>query len=94
MMLLLRIFLNPAAAMSAILDRGSLLFATLAVLAGTALVNLRLPIGFFMLPIVLAAVYVPGVLVLGSIVGRLGGVGMLLQRDYSGTQLRAVSCPP
>src|SRR5215468_7181225 len=69
--------------MSAILDRGSLLFATLAVLAANALVNLTLPVGFFMPLLVLAAFYVPGVLILGAVVGRLGGVGMVLQRDYS-----------
>jgi tetratricopeptide (TPR) repeat protein len=83
MNLLLRIWINPAAAMSAILDRGSLLFASLALMGATAFLNTRLPIGFIMLPIVLAAVYVPGLLVLGSVVGRLGGAGMLLQRDYS-----------
>src|SRR3954469_15764760 len=83
MHLLLRIWINPAGAMSAILDRGSLLFATLALLASTAFVNMRLPIGFIMLPILLAAVYVPGLLMLGSIVGRLGGIGMLLHRDSS-----------
>src|SRR5262249_42023492 len=30
-----------------------------------------------------AAVYVPGVLILGATVGRLGGVGIVLRRDYS-----------
>src|ERR1700704_6066753 len=86
MQLLLRVWINPAAAMSAILDRGSLLFASLALLAASALLNTTAPflhLGFIMPPIVLAAVYVPGILILGSVVGRLGGVGMLLQRDYS-----------
>src|SRR5262249_22642291 len=69
--------------MSAILDRGSLLVATIAALAATALLNTRLPIGYFMPPLVLAAIYVPAVLVLGALVGRLGSPGMVLRRDYS-----------
>src|SRR5215471_16939119 len=69
--------------MSAILDRGSLLFASLAVLVANALVNLTLPVGFIMPLFVLAAIYVPGVLVLGAVIGRLGGVGVVMQRDYS-----------
>jgi len=82
--LLLRIWTNPAAAMSAILDRGSMLFATIAVLGATALLNFTAPgIGFFMPLFILAAFYVPGVLILGALIGRLGGAGMVLRRDYS-----------
>jgi len=77
------LWINPAAAMSDILDRGSLLIATIAALVATALVNLTLPVGIFMPLFILAAGYVPGVLVLGSLVGHLGNAGMVLRRDYS-----------
>jgi tetratricopeptide (TPR) repeat protein len=84
--LLLRIYLNPADAMSAILDRGSLFFATAAALIATAILNFSAPylnIGFFLPLFVLAAGFVPGLMLLASLIGRLGGVGMLLRRDYS-----------
>jgi tetratricopeptide (TPR) repeat protein len=69
--------------MSAILDRGSLLIATIAALIAAGLVNLTLPVGIFMPLFLLAAAYVPGILVLGALIGRLGSVGMVLRRDYS-----------
>ena len=71
--------------MSAILDRGSLLFASAAVLAATVLLKFtsQLPVGFFMPLLVLAVVYVPGTLLLATLLGRLGGVGVVFQRDYS-----------
>ena len=71
--------------MSAILDRGSLLFASAAVLAATVLLKFtsQLPLGFFMPLLVLAVVYVPGTLLLATLLGRLGGVGVVFQRDYS-----------
>jgi tetratricopeptide (TPR) repeat protein len=72
--------------MSAILDRGSLLFASLAVLAATLLLKFTapwLPISFFTPLLVLAVVYVPGTLLLATLLGRLGGVGVVFQRDYS-----------
>jgi len=72
--------------MSAILDRGSLLFASAAVLAATLLLKFTapwLPISFFTPLLVLAVVYVPGTLVLATLLGRLGGVGVVFQRDYS-----------
>ena len=72
--------------MSAILDRGSLLFASAAVLAATLLLKFTapwLPISFFTPLLVLAVVYVPGTLLLATLVGRLGGVGVVFQRDYS-----------
>ena len=86
MLLLFRIWSQPAGAMSAILDRGSLLFASAAVLAATLLLKLTvpgLPISFFTPLLVLAVVYVPGTLLLAALLGRLGGVGMVFQRDYS-----------
>jgi tetratricopeptide (TPR) repeat protein len=72
--------------MSAILDRGSLLFASAAVLAATLLLKSTatgLPISFFTPLLVLAVVYVPGTLLLATLLGRLGGVGVVFQRDYS-----------
>src|ERR1035441_9532018 len=72
--------------MSAILDRGSLLFASAAVLAATLLLKFTapwLPISFFTPLLVLAVVYVPGTLLLATLGGRLGGVGVVFQRDYS-----------
>ncbi len=86
MALLFRLWINPPAAMGAILDRGSLLFASVAVLAATAILNFFAPFlhtGFFMPLLLLAAVYVPGLLLLAALVGRLGSAGMVLQRDYS-----------
>ena len=86
MLLLLKIWLQPAAAMSAILDRGSLLVASIAVLAATVLLkftNPWLPVSFYMPLLVLAVVFVPGILVLAALIGKLGGVGVVFQRDYS-----------
>jgi tetratricopeptide (TPR) repeat protein len=85
-LLLFRIWSQPAAAMSAILDRGSLLFASLAVLGATFLLKFTapfLPISFFTPLLVLAVVYVPGTLLLATLLGRLGGLGVVFQRDYS-----------
>jgi len=85
-LLLLKIWLQPAGAMSAILDRGSLLFASLAALAATVLLKFAvpmLPFSFYMPLLVLAVVFVPGLLVLASLLGKLGGVGVVFQRDYS-----------
>ncbi len=72
--------------MSRILDRGSLLFASLAALVAGLLVDGDVPFlhfSFYTPLLVLAIAYVPGVLVLSAILGRLGGVGMVFQRDYS-----------
>ena len=72
--------------MSAILDRGSLLFASIAALGATLLLKSaapELPISFFMPLLVLAVVYVPGTLLLAALLGRLGGVGVVFQRDYA-----------
>jgi tetratricopeptide (TPR) repeat protein len=72
--------------MSAILDRGSLLFASATVLAATLLLKFTapwLPISFFTPLLVLAVVYVPGTLLLATLLGRLGGAGVVFQRDYS-----------
>lgn len=83
---LLRLFWQPAAAMSAILDQGSLLFASLAALAVTFAIPARgmLSISFFTPLLVLAIVYVPGVLLLSILLAGLGGgLWNVFQRDYS-----------
>lgn len=77
--------------MSAILDQGSLLFASLAVLAVSLL--LAAPSGhappWFSFPfyaplLVLAVVYVPGTLLLSKLLAGLGGtLGTVFQRDFS-----------
>jgi tetratricopeptide (TPR) repeat protein len=71
--------------MSAILDRGSLLFASLAVLALSFLLpRSRFALSFYTPLLVLALVYVPGVLVLSKPLARLSGsLGAVFQRDYS-----------
>jgi tetratricopeptide (TPR) repeat protein len=66
--------------MGAILDRGSLLFASFAVMAIT-LVE-RLPVIFYMPLLGLALVYVPGILIVGQILSRFG-VNAVLRRDYA-----------
>lgn len=82
--LLLRIYGQPSAAMSAILDQGSLLFASMAAIAVTLFYKSGLAIGFYMPLLVLAVAYVPGVLLLSGLLARLGGgLGSVFQRDYS-----------
>jgi tetratricopeptide (TPR) repeat protein len=68
--------------MSEILDQGSLLFASLAVLVVSLLSPTTL--SFYTPLLALAVVYVPGVLLLTSLLGRFGGgTGAAFQRDYS-----------
>ena len=73
--------------MSDILDRGSLVFASVAVLAvslvlGHSIRGLSFP--FYAPLLVLAAVYVPGLLAITALAGRVaGGFGSDFQRDYS-----------
>ena len=82
--LLLRVFRQPSTAMSAILDQGSLLFASVAVLLISLFYKSGLGVGFYMPLLVLAAAYVPGVLLLSGLLARLGGgLGSVFQRDYS-----------
>ena len=72
--------------MSAILDRGSLLFATVAALVGSVAVHFLVPwvpvgiIGPFML---LAVLYVPGTVLVSNLIGRLGTFSVVFRRDYS-----------
>jgi tetratricopeptide (TPR) repeat protein len=85
--LIFRLLYQPVAAMSAILDRGSLLYASLAVvavsfgLAPAAAQWIRAP--FYGPLLVLAVVYVPGILLLCGLLGRIGGFVVSFQRDYS-----------
>jgi len=85
--LLLALWWRPGAAMSGILDRGSLLYASLAVMAVSLVLQAAagawFPFRFYTPLLLLAVVYVPGVLLLGALLGRLGGLGTVFQRDYS-----------
>jgi tetratricopeptide (TPR) repeat protein len=81
-------FWRPAAAMSAILDQGSLLFASSSVLAVSLLLELSLQhvfsLSLMFVPLLgLAVAYIPVTLLLTALIGQLGGVGMVFQRDYS-----------
>jgi tetratricopeptide (TPR) repeat protein len=85
---LFRLFWRPAAAMSAILDQGSLLFATSAVIIISLLLELSLQgalsFSLAFLPLLaLAVVYVPSTLLLTNLIARLGGLSVVFQRDYS-----------
>ena len=115
--LLLQLFSHPAGAMSEILDQGSLLFASLAVLAVSLLLQFglrpvipqapvpmqhnqagtspnepdmpvarpqpRWSFAFYSPFLVLAVFYVPGTLLVASLIGRLGALGVVFGRDYS-----------
>ncbi len=82
--LLFRVFWQPAAAISAILDQGSLLFASVAVLAVSFFYRSGLRISFYMPLLILAVFYTPGVLLLSGLLARLGGgMGSVFQRDYA-----------
>jgi hypothetical protein len=74
--------------MSAILDQGSLLFATSAVIIVSLLLGLSLrgalSIWSAFLPLLaLSVVYVPGTLLLTNLFTRQGGLSVVFQRDYS-----------
>jgi len=85
--LIFRLLYQPVAAMSAILDRGSLLWASLSVVAVSLALQpaaahwTRLPLYGPLLA--LAVAYVPGILLLCGLLGRLGGFMVSFQRDYS-----------
>jgi tetratricopeptide (TPR) repeat protein len=83
---LLRLFTQPAAAMSDILDRGSLLFAACVAIAVSFL--LQGPLGhifsFYTPLLILAAIYVPGTLLLSKILDRKSqAASAAFQRDYA-----------
>ena len=81
--LLLRLLYQPAAAMSAILDEGSLLFSSLAVLGVSLLLPPWLPFSFYTPLLLLAVVYVPGTLLVTMLLARLGAFWTVFERDYS-----------
>jgi len=82
MRLLLRLYWKPGSAMSGILDRGSLLFASASVLVVSLLLP-RFGFGFYTPLLLLAVVYVPGVLLIAQIIGGAEGFSAGFQRDYS-----------
>src|SRR5260221_10636794 len=81
--LLLRLLYQPSAAMSAILDEGSLLFASLAVLVVSLLAPHWLPFSFYTPLLLLAVVYVPGTLLVTMLLASLGAFWTVFERDYS-----------
>ncbi|HTA44352.1 MAG TPA: tetratricopeptide repeat protein [Bryobacteraceae bacterium] len=82
--LLVSLFARPATAMSDILDRASLFFVAVAVLAVGILLQPHFPFSFYTPLFVLALVYVPGLAVLGKVLARIPGrlLGVFL-RDYA-----------
>jgi len=84
--MLLSLWWRPADTMGRILDHGSLLYASLAMIAATLLVQSGLPdspVSFYTPLLVLAVVYVPGTLLLAGAIGRFAGLAVAFQRDYS-----------
>jgi len=81
--LLFRLLSQPVNAMSAILDRGSLLWASIFVLAVSLWAPSAPHVSFYTPLLMLAVAYVPGILLLCSLLGRLGGFVVSFQRDYS-----------
>ncbi len=85
--LVLRLYLQPAGAMSDILDQGSLIFVSASVLVVSLILGHSIPglsISFYAPLLVLAAAYVPGVLAIAGLAGRVAGsFGSSFQRDYA-----------
>ena len=78
--LLFRLYWQPVAALSGILDRGSLLFASVAVVLLSLLFSYSgMAISFYAPFLVLAVFYVPGTLLIGKVLGAQADLG----RDYS-----------
>jgi tetratricopeptide (TPR) repeat protein len=74
--------------MNAILDQGSLLLATSAVVIVSLLleISLRIPMSLslaFLPLLTLAIIYVPATLLLATLFARSGGLSVAFQRDYS-----------
>lgn len=93
--LLISLILRPTAALSGILDRGSLLFASCAALAAGFVEGHFVPgpgISFYMPLLVLALVYVPGVLLIAIPLARLGSLATVFQRDFSTLLTAAAMC--
>ena len=87
--LVLRLYSQPAAAMSDILDQGGLIFTSTAVLVISWLLGHSIPglsFSFYVPLLVLAGAYVPGILAISGLAGRIaGGFGIAFQRDYAPT---------
>jgi tetratricopeptide (TPR) repeat protein len=83
--LVLRLYLQPAAAMSDILDQSSLIFASAAVLAVSFVLGRSiLGLSFYLPLLILAVAYVPGILAITGLAGRAaGGFGSSFRRDYA-----------
>ena len=88
--------------MGEILDGGSLLFTSIALLAGALAVRSGLPsapFNFYTPLLVLAVAYVPGTLLVAGLVGTWAGLAVDFRRDYSplltcsGMAWTAVSIP-
>jgi len=78
--LLARLWWEPAAAMSDILDRGSMLFASLAVVVVSIVPSFGpVHFSFYQPLLLLAVVYVPGILLIGGLLG----LNVDFRRDYS-----------
>src|SRR5579883_3532144 len=69
--------------MGEILDRGSLLFASLMAVAMGFVIPLLPMLHFYTPLLILAVIYVPGLLLLGSLIAHTGSLGTAFQRDYS-----------
>ena len=82
---MLRLYAAPGAAMSDLLDHGSLLFPSAAVLVVSWALGRSIPaLSFYGPLLVLALFYVPGILLIRSVAERTGvSVAVALQRDYS-----------
>jgi len=84
--LILRLYHQPAGAMSDILDQGSLLFSSLAVLAVSLMLGHAIPqvtFSFYSPLLILAVFYVPGISIVGSLVGRAAGFTTSFARDFA-----------
>lgn len=85
--LILRLYAQPAEAMGGVLDRGSLVFSSAAVLAVSLVLGHSIPglsLSFYIPLLVLAVAYVPGILAIAGLVGRIaGGFGSAFQRDFA-----------
>ena len=84
---ILNLYTRPAAAMSDLLDRGSLFISSLAVLVisfALSRVTVVFPFPFYGPLFGLAVIYVPGLLFIGGMISRVsGGFHSVFQRDYA-----------
>jgi tetratricopeptide (TPR) repeat protein len=84
---ILNLYTRPAAAMSDLLDRGSLFISSLAALAisfALSSVTVVFPFPFYGPLFGMAVIYVPGLLFIGGMISRVsGGFHSVFQRDYA-----------